>query len=38
VIAFLLFCVLLCLCHPLRTIVAGLFWSLALLMVWHWPT
>jgi hypothetical protein len=34
--AFLLFCILLCLCKPLRTLVAFLFW-IAVLLVGHWP-
>ena len=38
VIALLLFCILLCLCKPLRTLVAGLFWILPFLVVWHWPS
>lgn len=37
-IAFLLFCILLCLCRPLRTLVGALFWIVVALMVWHWPS
>jgi hypothetical protein len=36
--AFLLFCILLCLCKPLRTAVGVLFWIIVILMWWHWPS
>jgi hypothetical protein len=35
---FLLFCILLCLCKPLRTLVAGAFWILLVVVVWNWPS
>jgi hypothetical protein len=31
---FLLFCILLCLCKPLRTFLAAAFWILLFLVVW----
>ena len=37
-IAFLLFCILLCLCPPLRKAVGLLFWLVVILLVWHWPS
>lgn len=37
-IAFLLFCILLCLCPPLRKAVGLLFWLLVIVVVWHWPS
>ena len=37
-IAFLLFCILLCLCEPLRTFTAFMFWIAMLLLVWNWPS
>jgi hypothetical protein len=37
-IAFLLFCILLCLCPPLRKLVGLLFWLLVIVVVWHWPS
>jgi hypothetical protein len=37
-VAFLLFCILLCLCPPLRRAVGLLFWILVLAIVWNWPS
>jgi len=37
-IAFLLFCILLCLCPPLRRLVGLLFWILVIGIAWHWPS
>jgi hypothetical protein len=35
---FLLFCILLCLCKPLRILVGALFWVVLFMVVWNWPT
>ena len=37
-IAFLLFCILPCLCKPLRTFTAFMFCIAVLLLVWNWPS
>ena len=37
-IEFLLFAILLCLCKPLRTLVAFMFWVVLFVVVWNWPS
>ena len=37
-VAFLLFCILLCLCPPLRRVMGALFLVLVLAIVWNWPS
>jgi hypothetical protein len=37
-VAFLLFCILLCLCRPLRQAIGLLFWLVVILLFWHWPS
>ena len=37
-VVFLLFCILLCLCPPLRRLLGALFWILVIVVAWHWPS
>jgi hypothetical protein len=37
VVAFLLFCILLAVCPPLRKAVGLLFWILVIAIAWNWP-